>query len=245
MVRRPLYLPHNDTACPEYLMDSAPQGTISMGQPTDRALLSGLAAGGEYASLSFIRRFQATVYAIAVGVSADPTGAEEIVTSAFEYAAANAHVYDRRRCPVGTWVAGIAAKAATDTLGPGGPAGRGPMALSAMDSSSAATHLETGSLEPTAKLRAALQQLPIEQARALVLAAFGGLPAAQIALAEDVPVQTARTRIRAAMHHLRAVLSTDSDGGRSMVSGAPLINRPHTEGSTRRWSPDSSPTQSS
>jgi len=216
-----------------------------MGQPTDRALLSGLAAGGEDATLSFIRRFQATVYAVAAGVGADPAGVEEIATSAFEYAAANAHVYDGRRCPVGTWVAGIAAKAATDTLGPAGKAGHGPIALPDMNISSAAAHQETGRLEATSELRAALQHLPLEQARALVLAAFAGLPAAQIALAEDVPVQTARTRIRAAMHNLRAVLSTDADSGSKTVSGAPLINRPQTEGSTRRWNPDSSPTQSS
>jgi len=205
-----------------------------MGQPTDRALLSGLAAGGEDATLSFIRRFQATVYAIAVGVGADPAGAEDIATAAFEYAAANAHLHDPRRCPVATWVAGIAAQAATDTLGPYGPAGRAPRALPATAGSSAAGHEEAPSREPTAKMRASLRQLPIEQARALVLAAFGRLPAAQIALAEDIPVQTARTRIRAAMHHLREAPSTGSDGGSSMGSGAPLINRPHTEGSTRR-----------
>jgi DNA-directed RNA polymerase specialized sigma24 family protein len=216
-----------------------------MGQPTDEALLSGLAAGGEAATLSFIRRFQATVYAIAVGVCADPAGAEEIATSAFAYAVENAQGYDPRQSPVGTWVAGIAAKAATDALGTGRPAGRGSVALGPMDRSSGAVHQGEGSLDPAASRRAALQQLPVEEARALVLAAFGGLAAAQIALAEDIPVHTARTRIRAAMHHLRAVLSTGREDGGSLVSGRPLIDLPDRERSTRRRSPDPTPTQSS
>ena len=216
-----------------------------MGQPTDEVLLSGLAAGGPDATLFFIRRFQATVYAIAAGVGADRAGAEEIATSALAYAVENAQVYDPRQSPLGTWVAGIAAKAATDTLGTGRPACPGSIALAAMDTSSGAVPKGAGSLDPAATRRAALQQLPIEQARALVLAAFGRLPAAQIALAEDIPVQTARTRIRAAMHHLRAVLPTDRRDGGGMVSGRPLIDLPATERSTRRWSPDSTPSQSS
>ena len=56
------------------------------------------------------------------------------------------------------------------------------------------------------QLRSALATLPPEQARAVVMAAVHGLTAREIADAENVPVGTAKSRIRAAMTKLHAVL---------------------------------------
>jgi RNA polymerase sigma-70 factor (ECF subfamily) len=58
----------------------------------------------------------------------------------------------------------------------------------------------------SAQLRTALAALPAEQARAVVLAAVHGLTAREIADAENVPVGTAKSRIRAAMTKLHAAL---------------------------------------
>ena len=55
-------------------------------------------------------------------------------------------------------------------------------------------------------LRAALRAIPHEQARAVVLAGVLGLTAAEVAAVEQVPLGTAKTRIRTAMHRLRAGL---------------------------------------
>jgi DNA-directed RNA polymerase specialized sigma24 family protein len=64
--------------------------------------------------------------------------------------------------------------------------------------------------ESTVELRAALATLPREQARAVVLAGIIGLSASQIAEAENIPLGTAKTRVRAAMGRLRTVLVSES-----------------------------------
>lgn len=59
-------------------------------------------------------------------------------------------------------------------------------------------------------LRRALAALPLEQARAVVLAAVHGYTAREIADQERIPLGTAKTRIRAAVGKLHAALSTDT-----------------------------------
>ena len=61
--------------------------------------------------------------------------------------------------------------------------------------------------ETLAELTSALAALPEGQARAVVLAAIHGMTAEQIAQCEEIPVGTAKTRIRAAMGKLRAALA--------------------------------------
>ena len=56
---------------------------------------------------------------------------------------------------------------------------------------------------------AALRTLPEEQRRALVLAALGGRTAREIGEIDGVPLGTAKTRIRSALHQVRAVLAED------------------------------------
>jgi DNA-directed RNA polymerase specialized sigma24 family protein len=53
------------------------------------------------------------------------------------------------------------------------------------------------------QLRHALAILPTEQRRALLLAAYFGRTAAEVAELEAIPLGTAKTRIRTAMHTLR------------------------------------------
>ncbi len=64
----------------------------------------------------------------------------------------------------------------------------------------------------TERLRGAIGHLPSDQARALVLAAFFGRTAQEIADSESIPLGTAKTRIRTAMIRLRAALVDDSEG---------------------------------
>jgi RNA polymerase sigma-70 factor (ECF subfamily) len=62
--------------------------------------------------------------------------------------------------------------------------------------------------ETSSRLRTALAALPPEQAKAVVMAAVHGLTAREIADAENVPVGTVKSRIRAAMAKLHAALPT-------------------------------------
>ena len=61
-------------------------------------------------------------------------------------------------------------------------------------------------------MRTAIRDLPPEQARALVLAAFFGRTGQEIADSESIPLGTAKTRIRTAMIRLRAALVDDTEG---------------------------------
>src|SRR5438128_283090 len=61
--------------------------------------------------------------------------------------------------------------------------------------------------EETRGVRAAVAELPLDQRRALVLSAFYGRTAREIAELEGIPLGTAKTRIRAGLLKLRAALA--------------------------------------
>jgi DNA-directed RNA polymerase specialized sigma24 family protein len=62
-------------------------------------------------------------------------------------------------------------------------------------------------------VRAALEALPDEQRRAILLAAVGGRTAAEVGLAEGIPLGTAKTRIRTGLRRMRNTLEVDARRG--------------------------------
>jgi DNA-directed RNA polymerase specialized sigma24 family protein len=160
-------------------------------QPPDRELgdellFDGYAAGDEALAVAFVRRFQSAVFGVALAVTSDPRSAEDVAQRCFERAWAHAASYDARRGSVRTWLVAIAHHVAVDAV---------------------RAHRATP-VDPEAgdALRAALAALPAEQARAVVLAAVHGYTAREIADQEDVPLGTAKTRIRAGVIKLNAAL---------------------------------------
>ncbi len=173
----------------------------------DELLLEGFAAGDEVLAVAFVRRFQAAVYGVAVAVIGDRRAAEDIAQRCFERAWQHAAGYDARRGGVRTWLVAIAHNLAVDAARahrstPVDPADL--VALLEPDRDTAEKHILRG--ETGAQLRRALAGLPDEQARAVVLAAVHGLTAREIAAQEDIPLGTAKTRIRAAVTKLHATL---------------------------------------
>ena len=61
------------------------------------------------------------------------------------------------------------------------------------------------------RLRHALAALPGDQRRALLLAAYYGRTAAEVGELEGIPLGTAKTRIRTAMHRLRSALEVSDE----------------------------------
>jgi RNA polymerase sigma-70 factor (ECF subfamily) len=57
-----------------------------------------------------------------------------------------------------------------------------------------------------------LRLLAPEQARAVVLAIFGGCTAQEVSRRENIPLGTAKTRIRAGLRRLRAAMNEDRHG---------------------------------
>lgn len=174
---------------------------------SDDLLLAGFAAGDAELAVVFVRRFQRTVYGVALALVREPRLAEDVAQQAFERAWRHGQLYDPRRGTVGAWLTGIAHNLAVDAVRVRRPAPLDPADLEALLAVVTRTpEADVLAAETTAALRGAIATLPAEQARALMLAAYGGMTAREIAASEGIPLGTAKTRIRSAMLRLHAIL---------------------------------------
>jgi RNA polymerase sigma-70 factor (ECF subfamily) len=180
---------------------------------SDEALLAGLASGESDAAVAFIRRFQRRVYGLAMTVLNDSAAAEDVAQETFARAWRHAGAYDPRRGPVATWLLTIARNLAIDTLRLRRADPVEPDMLVSMQGMSPEAGPEERALKgvDAQRLRHALLELPLDQRRALVLAAFYGKTAREIGESENVPLGTAKTRIRTAMIKLREALQVEDD----------------------------------
>jgi RNA polymerase sigma-70 factor (ECF subfamily) len=181
---------------------------------TDEALLAGMAGGDADAAKAFVQRFQRQVFGLAVVVlGGDANGAEDVAQEAFVRAWRYAANYDARRGSVVTWLLTITRNLAIDALRMRRVDPVSPDVMNAMNLVSAEKRPDehAAASDEAARLRAAIAELPVEQRRALVLAAFHGRSAREVGEAEQIPLGTAKTRIRSAMLRLRAELSKDEE----------------------------------
>ncbi len=177
--------------------------------PTDESLLAGMALGDEKAGVAFVRRYQKRVFGLAIGMVGDSALAEDIAQEALIRVWKHAPVYDARRGAVATWVLTITRNLAVDAM-------RLRRAIPIDPDDFAGLGLVTGDRGPedravasdvVREVRAALAGLPVEQRRALVLAALYGHTAAEVSAMESIPLGTAKTRIRGGMIKLRAAMA--------------------------------------
>ncbi|MFI8497061.1 RNA polymerase sigma factor [Streptomyces sp. NPDC085524] len=183
---------------------------LPLGSAPDEALLSGLTTGDPDIAVAFVRRFQRTVYGVALAVVGDPRLAEDIAQETFERALRHAQVYDPRRGSVKTWLTTIAHNLAIDAVRARRARPVAPEDLDALlDAVSDTPERWALAEETSAGIRAAVAALPREQARAVVMAGIYGMPAQQIAEFEQIPLGTAKTRIRTAMGRLRTSLGAE------------------------------------
>jgi RNA polymerase sigma-70 factor (ECF subfamily) len=169
---------------------------------SDEALVAGLATGDAGAATAFVRRFQARVFGLAVTMVGDAAVAEEIAQETFTRAWRHASAYDARRGRVATWLLSIARNLAIDHLRARRPQPLDPDTIRDAERAMWTTGArgETSSVAAdTVELREALSALPDEQRRALLLAALFGYTAREIGAIEEIPLGTAKTRIRSAM----------------------------------------------
>jgi len=176
--------------------------------PTDEVLLERVAAGDQEATNVLVRRYERRVYGLALGILGDPARAQEAAQEAIERVYRRAAAFDPRRGHASAWILTIAHNAAL------GERRRAPGAHPAVPldglelSSQAPDPLERAiTNEALASIRGELARLPEGQRRALVLAAWGGLTAAEIAEREQIPLGTAKTRLRSGLLNLRAPLN--------------------------------------
>lgn len=189
-----------------------PGGRIdSVWRASDEALLAGLGAGDPDAALAFVRRYQRRVFGLAVTMLGDRAAAEDVAQEAMVRAWRHASAFDARRGSVTTWLLSITRNLAVDAI----RAAR--VVPTADDVLLAALPTTRHDLPADASVatdelrhvRTALDALPDAQRRALLLARLGGLTAAEIAEREQIPLGTAKTRIRAALLRVRDELNAD------------------------------------
>ena len=179
--------------------------------PSDEALLSGMAQGDEQAGLAFVRRYQGRVFGLALSMVGDASLAEDIAQEALVRAWRHAPVYDARRGAVSTWVLTIGRNLTIDALRMRRAVPTDPDTLIGLGLVSNEPSPDDAALssDAAAGVRAALAGLRPEQRRAVVLAYFYGMTAAEIAVSESIPLGTAKTRVRAGLTRLRETMTRE------------------------------------
>jgi RNA polymerase sigma factor (sigma-70 family) len=175
---------------------------------SDEALVAGLAARDADAALAFVRRFQRRVFGCALAIVGDSGRAEDVAQEAFVRAWRHAAVYDGRRASVSTWLLTITRNLAIDSVRvervrPADPVDL--IDLTLVDPAVGPADLAARSSD-VERVVGALRQLPVEQRRAVVLASVYGRTAQEISAIEDVPLGTAKTRLRTGLLKLRGEL---------------------------------------
>jgi RNA polymerase sigma factor (sigma-70 family) len=176
----------------------------------DDALVAGLAVADDDAATAFVRRFQAKVFGMAVSVTRDPALADDVAQEAFLRAWRSASTYDSVRGSVAAWLLTITRNVAIDAVRARratpseddeldrllqSTLGAGPS--KDVTGEAAATNVDA------ARVVTRLRAIPSDQARAVVLAVFGGCTAEEIGVREGIPLGTAKTRIRTGLRRLR------------------------------------------
>ncbi len=177
---------------------------------SDDTLLASFALGDREAATAFIRRHQSRVYGLARSIVGDAALAEDVAQEAFIRAWRHATAYDSRRGSVLTWLLTITRNLAIDAIRlrrpqPVDPEMIGQLEISALGLGAFPEATAEVNADVT-ELREALDRLPVEQKRAVLLAALCGCTAKEISEAEGIPVGTAKTRIRTGLQKVRSVL---------------------------------------
>jgi RNA polymerase sigma-70 factor (ECF subfamily) len=177
--------------------------------PSDEVLLAGFAASDPAATVAFVERFQRRVYGLALTVVGEPRAAEDVAQEAMVRAWRHGNAFDVRRGSVVTWLLAITRNAAIDSLRVRRPVTVDPDDLAAVlppatDRDPADVVVLGADVD---QLRVALAALPGEQQRAIVLAGIWGMTGREIAEREQIPLGTAKTRIRAGLRRVRVALA--------------------------------------
>ncbi len=167
----------------------------------DDALMRSIAFGDSGALVAFIRRFHSRVYGMALSVVGDPGLAEEVTQDAFLRVWRRASTFDSRRGRVASWLLTITHNLAVDAVRIRRDLPTDPVFFLSLPIEAADHRYQIDRF-----YQKQLQALPANQARPIVLVAFFGLTAKEIADREGIPLGTAKTRLRRGLARMRQSL---------------------------------------
>ena len=169
-------------------------------------------AGGNESSLAAVYdRHSGIVYSLALRISGEEGEAEDVVQEVFTQAWRQAGAYDARRGTVVAWLLVMTRARAIDRLRAkkvrpdrSAVVHDVPLEQFAAPGEDPVNHLAAE--EDAARVRRALQELPLLQRVAIELAFYEGLTQSEIAERLEQPLGTVKTRIRVGLLRLRDAL---------------------------------------
>lgn len=176
---------------------------------SDEALVAGMANHDERAGHAFVRRHERRLFGIAISIVNDRTIAEDVAQEAFIRVWRHAAIFDPRRSSVITWMSTITRNLAIDALRLRRAYPADPDDVVWMGMVSDMNPLEERAVrnDEMARARAVIRALPVDQRRALMRSAFYGQSAREVAEAEQIPLGTAKSRIRLGLSKVRDALA--------------------------------------
>jgi len=170
-------------------------------------LLVRVAAGEERALGALYDRIAAAAYGLASRITGDTAAAEDVVQESLLRVWRRAEQYDPGRGAARAWLLRLVRNAAIDHVRARGSRDRAEQGAGIDVEESVAPERPDEALlrlERGRRVRAALEDLPHEQRRAIETAYFEGLSHSEIAAREGAPLGTIKTRIRDGVMRLRA-----------------------------------------
>ncbi len=190
---------------------SEPVGMVDVAEAHDRELLRRLRSGDEDAFRGLFGRYAPTAKALALRVVRRSHLAEEIVQEAFLAVWRHPESYDAERGSVRSWLMGMVHHRAVDLVRRE-EAYRRQAERSIPDAGGQeADHADDvvealGRPQERMIVRAALDELPVEQRDVLTKMYFEGLSQSEIAEATGIPLGTVKSRTLLGMRRMRASL---------------------------------------
>lgn len=156
------------------------------------------------------------VYAAALRILGNPAQAQDVVQDVFLRVWRRPRAFDSARGELGPYLRLMARSRALDVWREGQAAGRASDRLKVVVGDEGQRTDDRPDLtvereESRAVVREALHDLPHAQREALVLAYWGGLTAGQIASRADIPLGTAKSRIRLGLSRMREQCAVTAD----------------------------------
>ena len=176
-------------------------------------LLRRSARGDEQAFAQLYDATSARVYGLALRVVRDPAQAQEVTQEAYLETWRTASRFDPAKGSAISWLMTIAHRKGVDRVRSAEAASRRD--TSYHDTNITVDHDSTADAAETAfearRVRTALKGLTTVQREAITLAYYGGYTHTEVATMLDLPVGTAKTRIRDGMIRLRDALGVGGD----------------------------------